>query len=206
MRLTSLLLFLVASACMDEKQHDVNTPREVVREFVVASASVDADRMAACTTGDEIDREHMRAFLAMRNANVAFKEKVLATYGADGWATFNDNEHGFLRATARRDVDAELERSEGYRIRVTGDSAVCMAPGEEDGIHLVRNQGRWSVALRETMGLPSQKAESEGQLYAALAKLVASKMDRIGADGVTPETLDREMGAAIQPLIEAAER
>ena len=142
----------------------------------------------------------------MQRSNLAFKEKIIAAWGTKGWEQFNDNEHGYLRVAPPRDLDTELARAQNYRIRETGDTAVCKLPGEQDAIHLARHDGRWTVALRETMALPAEKVKQDGEFYAAMAQLVRAKMQRIGADGVTPESLDREMGEAIQPLLEAAER
>ena len=82
---------------MDETKHELNTPREVVREFVVAYATLDPDRMQACTTGEAVDARHTRAFLEMMLANRAFRDKFEATYGTDAWAGFNDNAGAHLR-------------------------------------------------------------------------------------------------------------
>ena len=66
---------------MDETKHDENTPRDVVREYVVAFMTLDTDRMEACTSGEDLDRAHTRAFLDMMAANRAFMVKFIATYG-----------------------------------------------------------------------------------------------------------------------------
>ena len=191
---------------MDETKHDENTPRDAVREFVVAFMTLDADRMEACTSGEQLDRDHTRAFLDMMAANRAFMVKFIATYGVTAWDEFNDNAGGHLRMQPQQDEEAAVQRADKVRIKVTGDTAIGTAPGESDQIHFVRDGGRWFVSLRETTALPAEQLASDGRLYAALTRLVRAKMARIGADGVTPESLDKEMGEAMQPHFAASER
>jgi len=200
MRTGALVLLLLASACSERPKP--NTPREAVRGFGAGLAEFDYDAMVPYVVGDEVDLEHLRAFCELGLANLAFKTRFLNAYGDDGWAEFNDNAEAKLSIVQNRNLD----RFDQVRYEVEGDRAVATLPNDPQKLHLARNDQRWSIRLRESMGFPEPLLRDNTVIYGRMAVLIRAAIPRIGAEGVTPATLDTELAAEMAVVFKEAGR
>ncbi|MHC4955700.1 MAG: hypothetical protein ACYTGZ_17755 [Planctomycetota bacterium] len=198
-RIGMLPVLAAAICCCGDPTPD--SPREVIRKFAVGFESADYDAVDAVVHGDDSDRAYLRSAFAFFTAARAFKARMLEVYGEDGWAQFNDNADASLTITEPRDPEV-YERMD---VRVQGDSAVARDPSENRPLHLTRRDGHWFIDLRASMGLPEARLEPETRMFNGFADLYRKKMARIGAAGVTADSLDAEMGPEISGVILAAE-
>ena len=203
MRSTSLLLplALLAFACGGEPQPGDDSPRAAATRFAVAVATQDDEAIQAGAIGKDIDREHMSAFLGWCRANRAFHDKFVVAYGEKGWTRFNDTDGAQITFSGAQTREAALEQAANFKIEITGDAAVVTTSGTADKLRLVRADGRWYVKLRETWGLPEQRLASDAANFRKLTRMFQSQMHRIGAEGVTPDSLDDEIGDEMAKIL-----
>ena len=208
MRSTSLTLpvVLLACACGDKSLPTGNTPRAVATRFMVAIVTHDNEAVRACTIGPDIDREHMRAFLEFWRAEREFHDKFIESYGEEGWTVFNDEEGAQLSFSGAQTREEALAQAAEMKIEVTGDSAIVTRSDTTDELHMIRKDGRWYVALHKTMPLPEKKMIRDTSNFHKLAELLQAKTARIGAPGVTPDSLDEELGGEMMLILAPAGR
>jgi len=185
----ALSITLLLVACSDKPQP--NTPRESVRAFGAALAEFDYEAIRPHVVGDDLDLEFLRAFFEHGNTAFELKAKIIEAYGEEGWEQFNDNEGTRLSLVRNRNLD----RFDGVRYEFDGDRAIGTMPNESQKLHLERKNGRWSVRLRETMGLPEDELRRQIVELRADTAAFRAALARVGKDGVTPDVLDAEIAA-----------
>jgi hypothetical protein len=173
---------------------DVSTPRGAMRALHEALVDGDFDRAVEFVQGTAEEKRVARAMLEFTAAAYRFHRRMVDAYGQAGWDRFNDGEGISLSfAMAEESWPERIEFEEEGEDRVLASDPA----DPEAKAPLVREDGRWKLAWGEAVAgrnVPGVK------VLRNLKGLVESRLDDIGEEGVTPDSLDTEMGAAFQKI------
>ena len=82
-------------------------------------------------------------------------------------------------------------------MEVDGDTAKVTMPGQPEPLGLKRVDGQWRMLAKDIMsGDPGQ-----ADMWVQMAKAIGEAQTRVGQGGVTPESLDKELGEAVMSVL-----
>ncbi|MFP3936871.1 MAG: hypothetical protein ACLFVW_00925 [Phycisphaerae bacterium] len=193
-----LSVVLVASPLGCSKKADQSTPEAAVQSFFEAIMDGDGDRAASCVHGSDEAKDFVRGMANVTGAMKDFEEAVKAEWGDEGWAYFSDGGGGMT-------MDTDLEKLEETKARIEGDKAYVTVPGDDNETVLVRKDGKWYIDTNNKADFPSGKEAKQGtKMMNQMAEMVREKQDRIGAEGVTAESLSQEFGMGMMAIMTGA--
>lgn len=173
---------------------DVSTPRGAMRTLRDAVREGDFDRAVEFVQGTAEERREARAMLEFSAAAYWFHRRMVEEYGQAGWDRFNDGE-GISLSFAM----AEKSWPERMKFEENGEGRLfAYDPGAPDEkVPLVQEDGRWKLAWGEAV---AGRNPPGVKFLQGLKALIENRLDDVGKEGVTPESLDTEMGAAFQKI------
>jgi len=164
------------------------SPREAVVAFRDAFFAGDPGALHACAFGTPEEYRALDAWLESDRALREFRAAFVAEYGAGAWEEFQDEAGAHFPADAWD--DAQVGRLE---FAIEGDRAVCTGPGADGGFRLRRALGGWRVEIASLLppGLDPRRAALG---FDTMAEFLRVQRGRIGQPGVTPTSLDVDVG------------
>jgi hypothetical protein len=156
--------------------------------------AVDGEALLEVLEATEAEARYVRAVFEVTRLNRAFKKRIIETYGEEGWTEFNDE----ADANLSFDVSVTEDTWANVEIEETGDTAVAGMPGSEDELRLRRVDGEWRITAGALLNVDANlNMDQSSALFENVSKIIAEYFPRIGEPGVTPQTLDQEMGQEI---------
>ena len=195
-----VILYLVLALFINgfgNEQDSQTTPKDTVQMFSDGFMEFDKAKVMASVAGEKSEMEALSVFMDYMMAIRDFKQAVIKEYGTGGWILF-ESEGG---AKLSLNLTDNREKINSAKIEINGDKAACTIPGESQVIHLARKNGIWYVdagGIIETGGSGVQKFIS---MWSSMTDLIKKKQLRIGQTGVTAESLDKELGAELLPIL-----
>ena len=187
-RVSVLALLTLGSACTSKEPEGGETPRDAMDRFVAAFSASDTEAVKRIVLGSPDQVAALDAMMEFQRVAREFRDAMIASYGEDGWKSFNDKSDARLNIASPADLDLG---------RATIDVAGPVAHIRIDGAgvtRLDRRRGRWFVALGPYMGADVGRAT---RMFEATTRCVLEFRARIGAEGETAETIDAAMAPAL---------
>jgi len=156
----------------------------------------DRDGFMKCITGTEAEMGAGKAFIGFMCETKAFKDAVIDEYGEQGWAPFEQS-GGAKISLNTTDNRAELDK---VQWKIDGDKAEGKMPGEDKTFHLTRKDGRWRIEAKDILTGGDDMAKFT-RTWKAMADAIREAKGRVGKPGVTPQSLDLELGKAIMSAL-----
>ena len=185
------ILILLAAAGVPgcSKKADRSTPRAALDRTIGAMMELDRETFLAGLTGTPQEMRAAGAFMDFMIAMRDFKQAVIAEWGEEGWRPFTQ-EGGAKLSFELSDNRDQLDRAQ---ITVDGDRATCTMPGGSQVVRLSRTDGQWLIHVGDILTGDNRQSDT----WSKMARLLRDKKDRIGVSGVTPQSLDAELGRAV---------
>lgn len=158
----------------------------VVQDFARAIADQDMDACMDCFFFDPETQNSFEKFLTFMVKGTEFKNKMISTYGEQGWKEFNEAPGFEIKVSWKHPDIGDL------RAEIEGDSAKVWKPENiEEVLLLKRVEGEWKIdATASFMGIE----ESLADMFNRFVEVMEAYMPRIGEPGVTPASLSKAMG------------
>ncbi len=182
-------LVTFTSGC-GRKEGSQTTPKGAMTMFIDGFSKLDKSRVMACVTGGEQELKALSVFIDYAIAVKDFQKAIIDQYGASGWAHF-ENEGG---AKLSLDLTGDKNKLDSAKIEVDGNRATCTVPGDAQVMKLLRKDGLWYVDAGSALASGGTDAGEFIRLWSAMTHLIRKKQQRIGQPGVTPQSLDMELG------------
>jgi hypothetical protein len=186
----SLLLLSVFSCGHPHESEGLSTPRGAIYQVSSAIGELDPAKALASVTGTPEELKQLSAQIRFWAAIKDFKTAIIGEYGNSGWTHF-DEEGGAELSFHMDKVDSDLVK--GLTIEVNDDTATVI----DTGTTLHRKDGSWYSKAGDVVNMAGADAET----LMALSLLLKRKSAEIGKEGVTAESLDRELGEDIVSII-----
>lgn len=174
-----------------------STPAAAVRKWSTCTLEFDKAGFMECLTGSETELRAAEAFVDYLCALKDFKDAVVKAYGKQGWRVF-EQEGGAKLSLNLSDNRQQLHKAQW---KVSGDTAEGKLPGESKVLHLTRKSGLWYIHAEDILTGSGGDLEKFASTWSRLAALLREKKRRIGQPGVTAESLDKELGADVLPIL-----
>jgi hypothetical protein len=173
------------------------TPVAAVRKWATCMLEFDKAGFMESLTGSKTELRAAEAFMDYLCTLKDFKDAVVKSYGERGWRAF-EQEGGAKLSLNLSDNRQQLDKAQW---KVSGDSAEGSLPGESKVLHLTRKSGRWCIHAKDILTGGDGDLEKFASTWSRLAALLREKKRRIGQPGVTAESLDKELGADMLPIL-----
>ena len=166
------------------------TPKEAVTNLAKGLANGTEAQFIACFDATEQEAKFLKSTFAMMRATKEFNDAAVAAYGEEDAKKLSGGDMS-KSPFPTKDFD---KWAETLTINVDGDKASVTAPDQPKPLKLVRKNGAWLVKT-EDMPPTSEKTEAALKMMGAMADVFTKMKARIGQEGVTAESLKKEMGA-----------
>jgi hypothetical protein len=173
------------------------TPAAAARRWATCMLEFDKSGYMECLTGSKAELTAAEAFMDYLCALKDFKDAVIKAYGERGWRAF-EQAGGAKLSLELADNRQQLAKAQW---KVSGDSAEGRLPGESQVLHLTRKSGRWHIHAKDILTGGAGDLEKFASTWSRLGGLLREKKRRIGKAGVTAESLDKELGAEMLPIL-----
>lgn len=171
---------------------DQATPKDALFKLADGMMTRDREKVMSCLTGTQEAKAGPVAFIDYLCAAHEFKQAVIKAWGQQGWKPFTTS------PGVKLSVDLEDKRKEFDRMKITvrDNRAECTMPDDPQVIHVTRTGERWYIHAEDIMPVNPQQAK----LWRRLSKMLQEKKSRPGQPGVTPQSLDIEVGQAFKRI------
>ena len=192
------ILILLAAAAVPgcTKKADRSTPRAALNRTMGAMIELDRETFLAGLTGTPQQMRAAGAFMDFMIGARDFKQAVTAEWGEEGWRPFTQ-EGGAKLSFELSDNRDQLDRAQ---INVDGDRATCNMPEGSQVVRLSRTDGQWLIHVADILTGDNRQSDT----WSRMAGLLRDKKDRIGVSGITPESLDAELGRTMMQTMRGA--
>ena len=163
------------------------TPKEAMINMVKGLANGTEAQFLACFDATEQEARFLKSVFAIMKASREFNAAAVAAYGEEGAKKLSGDKSPF----PTKDFD---KWAETLTINVDGDKATVTSPDQPKPLKLVRKNGAWLIKADDIPQTP-EKAETALKTMGVMANVFTKMKARIGQEGVTVESLDKEMNA-----------
>lgn len=172
-------------------------PREALVEYYGALAEGRDEGVFARLGGSGEVRDSMRLFLKFVRAARAFRARIVAAYGEDGWRRFDGQD-----ATQPLLDQLSLPAEEAAWLPVVADGSTAFVWKKAGGgwLRLGLDGGLWKVETGS--GSPSEMFVVG--LLAVKAEAMERFLPEVGKTGVTPESLANKVADAVRSQFQPA--
>lgn len=151
---------------------DPSSPAGTIKRFYQAMEANDAAGVRALFyTSNDQERELADAYAAQLTAARTLGEAVKTKYGASGDA--------LSKGIPLRDEIAALDKAE---VTITGDKATVKLSDQARGLHLVKAQGAWRIAIADYAGATPANIAVQTKVLSEMAGIFNSVAADISAD------------------------
>ena len=178
---------------------DAAGPKALLAKWHRSLAGGDKEPYLSCFAGSKDDLVLALAIFDAIQANYAFHQAVVATYGPDGWKAFQASE------SARIDL---FPREASWLARVTvvpmGPMAFAYLPRGRVPMHMLREDGAWRIqaASLATPGFEAQRAADYLFRWGATLRRL---IPQITARGLTAEKATKDVTDDFRAKVAPAE-
>ena len=164
------------------------TPKEAMTNLVKGMADGNEAQFIACFDATDQEAKFLKATFAMMKATTEFNAAAVAAYGEEGAKKLSGSS---LSTSPTKDFE---KWAETLTIKIEGDKATVTAPNQPQPLKLVRKNGAWLIKAND-MAPPPEQVETALKTMGVMANVFTKMKARIGQEGVTVESLDKEMNA-----------
>jgi len=178
---------------------DAAGPRALMAKWHHSLATGDKTQYLSCFTGSKDDLVLALAVFDAIQANYAFHNAVVATYGPDGWKAFQASEG------ARIDL---FPREERWLARITvvpmGQMAFSYLPRGRVPMHMLHQDGAWHIQAA-SLTTPGFEAKRAADYLFRWAATLRQLIPQITARGVTAEKATKDVRDDFKAKVAPAE-
>lgn len=175
-------VLVMATGCTKDPQ---STPKGTVIKMYDAMMDNSKASFMECLKVTDEQKPLAEGMFDMGVGMHSLQEAVRKEYGDDGLAAFakaaGGNQDKGMTFPTRDDVKKAT-------VKIDGDTATALVPGEDKPMTLVKENGKWYATL------PAEMTQGPGAAMAVkmmgpMAKAIDTTKAMVGKDGQTPETL-----------------
>ena len=184
--------------------------REAILAFAEGLAKGDETLALAVVEGTPAQRAEVQSMLKFASTILVFRDEFIAQYGKVAWSNFNDHEHkpspvkqGEFSGNAHFALiqEDDLQSLRDYVVPEGKDEVFFPLPNELQQTRVFRVADGWLVDAGTV--LPRREnadAKSFGELMEEMTSVVDRYRAAIGADDVSSDDLDIELGRAMMEV------
>ncbi len=179
----ALLAGILAGCSANSTPRGAKTPQAALARFEQAFDQPDGEAAMAVVDAQPDEAAFVKAVFASAEAGALLKQRIVETYGREGWREFKDTGNVHISMTLRIEGDIDDITVDQAAGTAETSARVANAPG---GMKLRRNaDGRWYILGESLMAqIKPGKEREAAEVFQKIAREIGKEVDRVGKPGV----------------------